>query len=227
LSLFVLGVGLGLRSTGALQPLELRAYDILLSLVRFRAPGDQRITLIGVREADLVRYGWPLTDDVLADALTRLLAHQPRAVGLDLFRDHPQPPGNARLAALLRDDLRIVVVMKYPGGKNGGVAPPPAVEDPERIGFADMLIDPDGIVRRGLLFLGGDEEVYWSLALRLATAFLDPLGLVPESDERDPRFLRLGAATYVPLGGHDGGFVGADAMLELLARPRGFEPLTF
>jgi adenylate cyclase len=212
LSLGVLAGMLGLRWTGILQPLELRAYDALLSVLRRGATADPRITLVAVREADIQRHGTPLRDELLAETLERLLAAGPRAVGLDLFRDHPEPPGHERLTRLLREDGRIIAVMMYPGEDDSGVAPPPAVEneDPERIGFADMVIDPDGAVRRGLLFLGGGEEARWSLALRLALAYLAPEGILLEGDERNPSVPRLGAATYPPLHGHAGGYAGVD-----------------
>ncbi|MEK0084022.1 CHASE2 domain-containing protein [Benzoatithermus flavus] len=222
-SLGVLVGVLGLRSTGVLQPLELRAYDALLRLVRLGAPSDPRITLVLAREADLTRYDWPLSDDVLAEALERILAHEPRAIGLDLFRDRPVPPGHERLARLLHDDPRVFAVMAYPDATGDGVAPPPAIDDPGRIGFADMVTDPDGIVRRGLLLLGGGDEAHWSLALRLAIAYLAPAGIVPTGGEEDPRLLRLGATTYLPLQAHDGGYAGIDdgGYQFLLAYPAG------
>jgi adenylate cyclase len=204
-SLVLLGLTLA-RHQSVLQPLELKAHDLLLSLLRLDAPRDPRIVLVAIREADIARHGWPLDDATLAEALERLLRHEPQVVGIDLFRDRPEPPGTERLARLLREDSRLVGIMKYPGTDEDGVQPPAAIADPERIGFADMLIDPDGIVRRGLLFLGGGEEARWSLALRLATTYLASRDVFPESDEQDPRRLRLGTATYVPLESRTGGY---------------------
>src|SRR5688500_13238995 len=177
LGLAMLAGVLGLRSAGILQPLELRTYDALLGVLRLGAVPDPRVAVVTVVEADLDRHGWPLRDDLLAEVLRRLLAHEPRAIGLDLFHDRAPPPRHADLTRLLREDRRIVGVMKYPGDARGGVAPPPAIEDPERVGFADMVVDPDGVVRRGLLLLGGGEEARWSLALRLSLAYLNPFGV--------------------------------------------------
>lgn len=200
----------GLRSAGLLQTLELRAYDALLRLARMRAPIDPRIVVVVAREADLARYGWPLDDGRLTDILERLLAQGPVALGLDLFRDRPVPPGHERLARLLREDPRVIAAMKYPDAAGEGVAAPPAIVGPSRVGFADMVIDPDGAVRRGLLLLGSGEEAGWSLGLRLAIAYLAPLGIVPEGDPEDPRLLRLGVTTYRPLQAHQGGYAGID-----------------
>src|SRR5215207_10396424 len=81
LSLGVLVGLLGLRWIGALQPLELHAYDTLLSVLRRGATADPRITLVAVREVDIQRYDTPLRDELLAEVLERLLAAGPRAVG--------------------------------------------------------------------------------------------------------------------------------------------------
>jgi adenylate cyclase len=209
-----LGVLLGLlalRQLGVLQSLELKAYDAFLRLLRLEASPDPRITLIAIDEVDIARHGWPLRDDALAGVLEKLLRAGPRVLGIDLFRDRPEPPGTERLERLLREDARLVAVMKYPDAQGVGVAPPPALDDPSRVGFADMVVDPDGTVRRGLLFLGGGEQARWSLALRLATAYLAPLGIVPAGDEEYPRLLKLGTATYAPLASHEGGYAGIDS----------------
>ena len=47
----------------------------------------------------------------------------------------------------------------------------------ERIGFSDVPLDADGVIRRGLLYLWDeDDRAHTSLALRLALAALEPLG---------------------------------------------------
>ncbi len=38
--------------------------------------------------------GWPLRDGQLAKLLERLTAWKPRAIGVDLYRDIPEPPGS-------------------------------------------------------------------------------------------------------------------------------------
>ena len=61
---------------------------------------DPRILLVTVTERDIQKHGtWPLPDGILAEAVEMLGRHQPRAIGLDIYRDIPVPPGSARLAA--------------------------------------------------------------------------------------------------------------------------------
>jgi adenylate cyclase len=219
----------GLRLAGQLQPHELRAYDALLRVLRMDATADPRVTLVAIGEDDIARHKHPLPDGVLAAAIERLLAHGPRVVGIDLFRDNPVLPGSERLERLLRDDARIVAVMGLPDDSGKGVGPPPAIEDPERIGFADMVEDPpDGRVRRGLLIMGGGDDAAWSFALRLAMAYLAPLDIFPEDDARSPGQLRLGAVSYPRLRAHQGGYAGIDDLgyQFLLTYPAGLAGFT-
>src|SRR5262245_24965772 len=158
-----------LRGSEALQTSERMILD---RLVAGRAPGpDARVTLVEIREKD-GRAHWPIADRVLARALERVLAARPRAVGLALFRDVPVEPGSRELEKLLREDDRIVAVDAQ------GIAPPPALAGTERVGFADVLPDSDGVVRRALLFQDdGVHDVQYALALRLALAYLKGEGI--------------------------------------------------
>ena len=93
---------LGLRLLGALEWMELSAYDATLRLAAGKPRGADRVVLVGATEEDLNRWGWPLSDAVLADALEQLAAMQPRVIMVDLYRDLPRPPGAESLDAALR-----------------------------------------------------------------------------------------------------------------------------
>jgi adenylate cyclase len=202
---------LALRAFGTLESLELSAYDWFIRLRPGAVAGDSRIAIITVTERDLQSHGWPLSDEVLAEVLERLARLRPRAVGVDIYRDHPVPPGSERLAATLAGNEHIVWVMKFGDGSSGGVPPPPALRNTEAIGFNDILVDPGGIVRRGLLFLDDGAQTVSSFALRLALLYLEPAGVTPQPDPRDARLFRLGRVTIPPFEPHDGGYVAADA----------------
>src|SRR4030095_6828951 len=103
---------LGLRLTGSFETFELAVYDWYLRL-RPDAPVDARIVLITVTENDIRQQGtWPLPDATIARALDILAASQPRAIGLDIYRDIPVPPGHDELETVLRSHPNIVVVTK-------------------------------------------------------------------------------------------------------------------
>jgi CHASE2 domain-containing sensor protein len=93
-----------------------------------------------------------------------------------------------------------------------GVPPPDILADsPERIGFADQVMDRDGVIRRGLLFASDDEATYYSLSLQLALSYLEPLGILPQPDKKNPEHLQLGSVTIRPFESSDGPYVDADS----------------
>lgn len=212
LALAAFAVVLALRQLGALQPLELALYDRMIVWRAAGAPADERVVLVGATEEDIGRLGWPASDETLAQLLSTILEHRPRAVGLDIYRDHPRPPGHEQFTELLRATPSLVVVRKI-GGAAGepGVPAPPALQGTEQVGFADVAMDPGGVVRRGMLFLDDDEGTLTSLGLRLALLYLAAQAIVPAPGEPDPLHLRLGKVTVAPFEADDGGYVGADA----------------
>lgn len=200
---------MGLRLLGGLEFLELAAHDLFIRWQPEVGRTEPRIVLIEITEEDIHRLGeWPMSDGNLARALTLLLEMKPAAVGFDIFRDMPVPPGTEMLESVLSGSASLVAVWKF---GNGGILPPPSVRDAERIGFNDVLVDPGGIVRRGLLFLDDGKEVFYSFSLRLALILLESRGITPASGHSNPAHLRLGNKTVPPLESHDGGYRSADA----------------
>lgn len=202
---------LGLRNAGHLETMELSAYDWFVRLLPEDSSPDPRIVLIGITENDIRRqHRWPLTDATVAQALEKLLQYRPRAVGMDIYRDFPVPPGSEALNSILTGDGRIVAVMKFGGGVQAGIPPPPALSHTAQVGFNDLLPDRDGIVRRGLLFLDDGGRTAYSMAVRLALVYLQASGIAAQPDPVNPEHLRLGATTLRPLESHDGAYAGAD-----------------
>lgn len=200
---------LGLRLTGWLEVLELTVYDWYLRLCP-AAPADPRIALITVTEQDIRQYGWPIADAPLSRALEVLSQYHPRAIGLDIYRDIPVAPGSEALAAMWHSHPNIVAVMQF-GSADSRVPPPLGLRDTERVGFNDIIVDPGGIVRRGLLFMHDGEVLLYAFALRLALLYLHAEGIGPQPDATYPEHLRLGRTTIRPFEANDGGYVRADA----------------
>jgi adenylate cyclase len=199
----------GVRGAGNLEFLELPAYDWFVRMQPGSSIHDPRITVVQVSEKDILSTGqWPLTDEILARALSILLESKPRAIGLDIFRDIPVPPGTETLNTVLSENPNIIVTMKF---GEGGVRPPPILKGTDQVSFNDILVDPGGVVRRGLLFLDAGDGVAYSFALRLALLYLQTEGIVPRPDEQNPQHLRLGNVTFRPFEENDGGYVKADA----------------
>jgi adenylate cyclase len=218
------------RGLGMLESAELLAYDAYLRWRQADTSSDRRIALVTITERDVLARGWPLPDAVLARALRTLVRHGPRAIGLDLYRDVPVGAGKDDLDALLRDEPSVIGLMKIGSDGSSGVRPPPVLSASERVGFSDILVDPGGIVRRGLLFLDDGATTSYAFSLRLALAYLKAQGVVPRPDPDHPEYLRLGNVTIPPLEADAGGYVGADArgyqfLLDYKGARRGFDQI--
>jgi CHASE2 domain-containing sensor protein len=208
-SITILGVLLGLRQFGGLQPLELLAYDQMVRLRPDSAP-DPRLLIVTITEADIHRQKrFPLSDLTVATALQRIQRYQPRVIGLDLYRDLPQEPGNRDLALQLHQP-NVIVITKIPDAEELGVLPPPDVPS-DRAGFNDLVSDPDGVVRRSLLFADTETSTLYSFSLRLTLVYLQSLGIRPESGRANPANLRLGKTEFIPLKANSGGYQTIDA----------------
>ncbi len=202
----------GLRLAGQLETLELAAYDWYVRARPEQAVGPPRVSLVTVTEDDIQHLGrYPLPHGLLAEAIERIVAHGPRAVGIDIYLDVPIPPGRERLEAALLSHDNVYVVTKFTGDGETGARAPSVLADTDRVGFNDLMVDPGGTVRRGLLFLDDGEKVYSAIALRLALRYLAADGMAPAPDPANPAHIRLGGVTLAPLDGHEGGYVAADA----------------
>jgi adenylate cyclase len=211
ISVLVFGCLLGLRLAGSFEALELAVYDWYLRL-RPDVPADARIVLITVTENDIRQQGtWPLPDVTIARALDILAAARPRAIGLDIYRDIPVPPGHDVLEMVLRSHPNIVTVTKVGLTAETSVPPPAVLRDTEQVGFSDMVVDPGGTVRRGLLFLDQEGNTFYAFAFRLALLYLQAEHIGPRPDATHPQYLRLGRTTIRPFEANDGGYIRADA----------------
>lgn len=199
------------RAFGLLVPLELLAYD---AGVRARAGSgiDPRIVLVMRTEADLHRFGYPTSDETLARLLEQLASYKAAVIGVDIYRDISVPPGKERLDDFLSANRNIVWVMKFVE-RDGQAVPAPAVlaKSDSQVGFNDLLDDPGGVIRRGLLVLDDGKTSVFSFALQLTLAFLKPGGKQLQPDPEAPEILRLGDTSIPAFEKDDGGYVDADA----------------
>lgn len=137
---------------------------------RSALPPDERLLIIGIEEADIRRYGWPLSDEVLADALNRLQTVNPSVIGLDIYRDLPVTPGEAALVEALAATNVIAIT------NQAFAIPPPPTVPPERVGFNDFTLDTDGVLRRNLLQVGDGADPYFSFAQQVSRLHLAQQG---------------------------------------------------
>jgi CHASE2 domain-containing sensor protein len=200
--LAVTGVVLGVRQLGWLQPMELAAFDLM---IRWRAddPPDPRLLVVAITEQDIEALGqYPISDRVLADTLEQLAQYQPQVIGLDLARNVPVKAGHGELVKHLKNPALIGIT--YIGNHHLERVPPPPGVPAERVGFSDVLLDPDGIVRRNSMYTPVDDEVLHSFSLRVALAYLEDRGIEPELTARDE--LQLDETVFPRLQRHSGGY---------------------
>ncbi len=217
---------LAAREQGLLEWLDLAAYDRLLALRPPPPEAGARVVVVAYTEQDIMsQRTYPLPDDTLAEVLERILAQDPRAVGVDFYRDVLIPPGSERLEALWRRDPRIVMVHLLEDEGRHGIPPPAALVGSQQIGFSDVVLDPDDTVRRAVLFQDDEHGEYQSLALRVATVWLGSEGVALGGDPGNAGWIRIGATPLPRLASDDGPYVGADdAGYQILIDFEGSEP---
>ena len=201
-----------LRVAGLLQPLEWLAYDQYLQW-RWQ-PKDPRIAIVGIDEEDIRQQGQAiLPDAVYAEAINKLSAQGPRAIGLDIFRDIPVEPGHAELATVFRTTPNLIGIRTVLGDNQNRdtVNAPPILAELGQVGVNDGIVDNDNTIRRGLLQVSGPEgNQLPSLALYLALLYLDAEGISPQ-DTGQQDVWQLNDAVFRPLKENHGGYVRADA----------------
>ena len=155
---------LGLRWLGILEMMELQAFDHLLRHRRPYEPLDERILIVQATPEEIARekhktnYGASLSDQTLAQLLNKLSQYEPIAIGLDIYRDFPVSSEIPELASYLQQDhLFAICKVKAPqSGDFQGVAPPPEISG-DRLGFSDVVLDSDRILRRHLLAMKPED----------------------------------------------------------------------
>ncbi|BBD69194.1 two-component hybrid sensor and regulator [Nostoc commune NIES-4072] len=170
-----------------------------------------KIIIVTVDEQDIQSVGkWPIPDWSLAQLLEKIQAQQPRAIGLDLYRDLPEGSGYDQLVKVFRNSANLIGVEKITGEH---VNPPPELKKLGQVGLADLVLDGDRHVRRALLTAVDAKEegtIKAGLGTLVALKYLEAEKITLESvDEKQQKF-RLGNQIYLPLHNQEAGYSDAD-----------------
>ncbi|MEH2365224.1 CHASE2 domain-containing protein [Nostoc sp.] len=200
-----------LHSIGLLQSLELAALDQFFRL-RPNEPPEERITIVGIDEADLKEVGsWPIPDAKIAELLQKLNVHKPRAIGLDIYRDLLVGSGNQELHNVYQSMPNLIGIQLLADDENKNVSvSPPLGLNPDQVGFNNVLYDLDGKVRRSLLYWHVNNQEHESFALKLALLYLKSENITPTKAKNNPEYLQLGKAAFTRFEANDGAYVGAN-----------------
>lgn len=200
-----------LRLTGIFQGIEWNIYDRYFQIRSFE-PIEPRIVIVTIDDSDLSKINqWPFSDRVLVQAIENLKQQNPALIGLDIYRDLPVEPGYEALVQLFQSTPNLIGVEKR---VNRPVPPPDTLKKLGQIAMADLVLDSDGKIRRGLLSVQSSDRqdkdrYHLSLGAQLAMNYLTKQGVTVE--QIDPYTVRVGKSTIVPFRPNDGSYVRADS----------------
>jgi adenylate cyclase len=170
--LAVTGIVFGIKELGWLEPIELAAYDQATRL-RPTEPTDPRILVVGISEKDILKYNFPIPDQILNSALQKLIDGDAAVVGVDLVKDLAK----GELLKTFQGENQVIAVCSHGGKSEDPTKSPPGVEE-VKVGYVDLPVDRDGIVRRSSLFATGNDPnsaclAKDSLAIVMARSYLE------------------------------------------------------
>lgn len=203
-SFLVVSVVVIIKELGVFEYPELTAYDRLLRLHSNKGKDDRILTVLITEDDIQAIQQWPISDANLAKAISMISQHKPHGIGVDLYRDFPVEPGSEELDRIFANSKNISVVCKLPSNGQPAVPPPPSLPK-DLVGFADIVIDGDGVVRRNLFYVQPRDSrcsTPYSLGLQMALSYLIPNGIEPEISEAG--FLTLGKTTLKPINQRTG-----------------------
>ncbi|EKU96562.1 putative transmembrane sensor domain protein [Leptolyngbya sp. PCC 7375] len=201
-SILLTTVVTGVRYLALIEPLERNFFDQMMRL-RPQEPPDERLLIVKVTEEDVNNYGYPLRDSTLAKLLVKLEQSNPRVIGLDIFRDQPVGDGYEELTTQLQLNNKVIPICSSREGSNlnkPGI--PSSHQIPiSRLGFSDVIVDDDNILRRHLLSLtpevGSPCTAELSLSFQVALHYLAKEGIQPDITSEEN--LTLGSSVIKPL----------------------------
>jgi CHASE2 domain-containing sensor protein/energy-coupling factor transporter ATP-binding protein EcfA2 len=176
------------RAFQVFQPLELGFYDALMR-TRFNPPKpSDRFLIVHVTRQDAEAQEnrgevltYSLSNETLARLLQKIETLKPIAVGLDVYREQTLTqlaPSEKQHLKTLFQQPELFTVCKAPDQQEpDGVLPPPGTKL-EQVGFSDVSIDNDGILRRHLLAFYPSDSAHskcsssQSFGLLIATRYL-------------------------------------------------------
>ncbi|MEO3703816.1 CHASE2 domain-containing protein [Trichormus azollae] len=201
------------RYIGLLQSLELAALDQFFHLRRYEVP-EETITIIAIDETSLHQAGsWPISDENIAQVLSKLNSYKHRGIGLDIYRE-PVQRGHDKVVAAYKaipNLIGIQLLAHKIDSIDSRLSTVPELKQHVQLGFNNVSYDYDGKVRSSLLYWHANYQVYESFALRLAFLYLNSEGITLKRSASNPEHLQLGKAVFPRFESNNGAYIGADA----------------
>ncbi|NMF59486.1 CHASE2 domain-containing protein [Pseudanabaena yagii] len=184
------------QTTGIFELLESNLLDKFFQ-IRASEGMEARIVMITFDDVDISKIGkWPFSDAVVAKMITKVRNGKPRVIGLDVYRNIPVDSGFEELKSVLQSTPNLIVAEKI---VQPSVSPPNYISYDQQVGFVDVMVDEDGIVRRGLLSVEKDGgEIVYSFAIKIALQYLRAENISPQISTGSDRAVTLGKAKILP-----------------------------
>ncbi|MGB3532382.1 MAG: adenylate/guanylate cyclase domain-containing protein [Microcoleaceae cyanobacterium] len=202
-----------LRWGGLLEALEWSVFDQYLRLRPTEAI-DKRIAIVGLDEADMQYIGQGyVPDEIYAQLIQELVKMQPRAIGLDIYRDLPFQPGHEQLLEVFESTDNLVGIEKVIGDSDREtVKPPPVLKQLGQVAANDFMVDEDNTIRRAFLAINTPAgETVYGLGVYLAMLYLSAEGISPQIVPDTENWWQFGEIIFTPFESNDGGYIRADA----------------
>jgi diguanylate cyclase (GGDEF)-like protein/PAS domain S-box-containing protein len=196
-----------LRFLGLLQGSELAIYDLFFRL-RPNEGIDNRILIVTIGEDDLIKYQYPIGDQILNELLLKLQAAKPRVIGIDIYKDIPKPPGSEELRKTFENSKNLIGIELLESKSNRWVKPPLGLNQ-SQVGFNNILNDSDGTVRLNLLYMkrGLKSNKFGdSFNLKLALEYLKAYG-IKEKNDPNSKYLQIGESVFPTFRSNDGAYI--------------------
>jgi CHASE2 domain-containing sensor protein/class 3 adenylate cyclase/CheY-like chemotaxis protein/nitrogen-specific signal transduction histidine kinase len=177
--------------------------------LRPEEPIDSRIVIVTIDEPD-IKYvkTWPMSDRVMAQLIRNIKAQEPRAIGLDIYRDLPVEPGHQELIDVFKSTPNLIGIEKVAGV---AIAPSPELGKLGQVGANDIVLDADGKLRRALVIIGkSDDTMLEGFGVKLARMYLEKEGIKLRVIDEKNNIYGLGKAAFVPLTGNEGEYSKSD-----------------
>ncbi len=129
----------GMQRLGTFQYLELKVFDSMTQM-RHDEGIDSRILIVEIDEEYVQKNKWPIPGEVLEQLFTKLEQYQPRAIGLDLFRDKQEDPGHQKFLDYVKSSDIIIPICKHSDALSPEI-PPPQGTDINQVGFSEVIED--------------------------------------------------------------------------------------
>ena len=177
-------------SAGWFQLLEWATLEHFFAMRPYEKP-EKRILIVTIDEKDITKVGkWPIPDAIVADALKKIRAQHPAVIGMDIYRDLPVQPGHQELVKVMQNTPNLIGIKQIIEGK---VPPPPTLAQANQVALADLIVDADGKIRRGLLSANYENARFiLGLAANLSIKYLEEKGINLVINDPEGKSLRLG-----------------------------------